>query len=66
MKGSRDGYGEVKCIELDMRTGTNSYIEIRIIARVDAQWHSTKNRVEECSQREVRHREADKILAWPS
>ncbi len=43
---------------------SNSYIEIRIM--VDAQRQSTKNRVEECSQREVRHREADKVLAWPS
>ncbi len=36
MEGTTDGYGEVKCIELDMRTGANSYIEIRIIATVDA------------------------------
>jgi hypothetical protein len=36
LEGTRDGYGEVKCIELDMRTGANSYIEIRIIASVDA------------------------------
>jgi hypothetical protein len=33
LEGSRDGYGEVKCTELDMKTGANSYIEIRIIAR---------------------------------